>query len=434
MCWASWRRAWTPPPPRSRMWRPPWRSTSACSASCARRSTPLASSPPRVPSQGRGGGSGAERRQMMKATTPPPTRRMRASAGRNWRGMSCWRGSTRSSTCRRCCARPCASAPRSSARRRACSPRTASSPTLSAPRAPRCGGAARSAAAGAAEVPAASALLLVSDLQVRLDSVVGHLDPSVWGEDAQQFRPERFDSAEGSIVRRARCCLAAVVPDSARGSVCLSPLAWADRAWVRAVPQKVEHLDYKFLTFGAGVRPCIGRHLSVMEMKVRRTRASAAAAGDRAGDAAAPLRGGADEGSRHHHRPGDALVQGGHRHAPRLAPAPLVPCTCTPLRRRCGVEPGWPVGDRMRGSLSRLARALCVEHEDGDSLPFPATPLRGVHERHPAARSGTAAKRRRSACSATRAKWPLPPSVHVRGAVPLSYIYIHHHDVWAIHR
>ena len=62
--------------------------------------------------------------------------------------------------------------------------------------------------------------------------ITGHRE-DVWGKDAHEFRPERFLRADGKTKDLGD---------------------WA--------------MHYTFLGFSAGVRPCIGRHLALIEIKV----------------------------------------------------------------------------------------------------------------------------------------------------------------------
>ena len=69
---------------------------------------------------------------------------------------------------------------------------------------------------------------------VVVSNLLMHRNPNVWGKDASEFRPERHDSPS------------ALEKDALR--------------FVSG--------DYDFTSFGGGVRPCIGRHLSLLELRM----------------------------------------------------------------------------------------------------------------------------------------------------------------------
>lgn len=78
-------------------------------------------------------------------------------------------------------------------------------------------------------------LVIHKDQMVTVSSLTMHRSPKVWGADAQVFRPERH----------------------------LNRSAANNKTGLNFVGG-----DYDFTSFGGGVRPCIGRHLSLMELKV----------------------------------------------------------------------------------------------------------------------------------------------------------------------
>ena len=63
-------------------------------------------------------------------------------------------------------------------------------------------------------------------------------DPKVWGEDAEEFRPERFDPGYGEPMRRLRPSQPVGVPNGP---------------------------PFGFVPFGAGQRTCVGQRLALME-------------------------------------------------------------------------------------------------------------------------------------------------------------------------
>ena len=67
---------------------------------------------------------------------------------------------------------------------------------------------------------------------MHVSAYVNALSPSFWGDDADEFKPERHKLSEDDVKHN------------------------------RDSP------DYKFTTFGTGVRPCIGRQFAILEMKV----------------------------------------------------------------------------------------------------------------------------------------------------------------------
>lgn len=69
--------------------------------------------------------------------------------------------------------------------------------------------------------------IFFADLTIQIDAYTLHRDPSVWGKNAEEFEPERFET-EANKKRH--------------------PMAW--------------------IPFGAGPRNCIGKRFALMELKL----------------------------------------------------------------------------------------------------------------------------------------------------------------------